>query len=65
MAKLKTRKGAKKRFKLTASGKVKRKRGYLRHILSSKSRKQKRHLRGSAILESVDTKGIKRLLPYG
>lgn len=65
MPKLKTRRGAKKRFKLTATGKVKRKRAYLRHILSGKTRTQKRHLRSSAILENVDAKGIKRLLPYG
>lgn len=65
MAKLKTRRGANKRFRLTATGKIKRKRGYLRHILSSKTRKQKRHLRAAAILAKADTKGIKRLLPYG
>ncbi len=65
MPKLKTKKGAKKRFKLTASGKVKRKRAYLRHILSSKTRRQKRHLRGPAIVDAVDAPAIKRMLPYG
>src|SRR5207248_371212 len=45
MPKMKTRRGAAKRFKLTATGKVKRRRGYLRHILSSKTRKQKRDFR--------------------
>ncbi|MBI4224284.1 MAG: 50S ribosomal protein L35 [Deltaproteobacteria bacterium] len=65
MPKMKTRRGARKRFRLTASGKIKRKRGYLRHILSSKTRRQKRRLRSSAILENVDARGIRRLLPYG
>jgi len=63
MPKLKTRRGAAKRFKLTATGKVKRSRGYLRHMLSSKTRKQKRHLRKSAIVHKADERAIKRLLP--
>lgn len=65
MPKLKTKRGARKRFKLTATGKVKRKKAYLRHILTSKGSKQKRQLRGSALLEKCDAKGVKRLLPYG
>ena len=65
MPKLKTSKGAKKRFKLTASGKVKRRKAYLRHILTSKAKKQKRQLRQSAILETGDANLIKQLLPYG
>ena len=65
MPKMKTNKGARKRFKLTAKGKVKRKRAYLRHILSSKSRRQKRHLRHNAIMADVDAPAIKKLLPYG
>lgn len=65
MPKLKTNRGAKKRFKLTASGKVKRKRAYLRHILSSKTRRQKRGLRHSALVSAADAPAIKRLLPYG
>ena len=65
MPKQKTHKGARKRFKLTAKGKVKHKRAYLRHILSSKAKGQKRHLRHSAVLNKVDAPGIKRLLPYG
>ena len=44
MPKMKTKRGAAKRFKFTASGKVKRSRAYLRHILTHKTRKQKRHL---------------------
>ena len=65
MPKLKTNKGARKRFKLTAKGKVKRKKAYLRHILSTKSRRQKRHLRHGALVADVDAPAIKRLLPYG
>ncbi|OGQ04721.1 MAG: 50S ribosomal protein L35 [Deltaproteobacteria bacterium RIFCSPLOWO2_01_44_7] len=65
MPKLKTNKGARKRFKLTAKGKVKHKRAYLRHILGCKSRRQKRHLRKASILGECDAPSIRRLLPYG
>lgn len=64
MPKIKTRRGTAKRFKLTSSGKVKRKRAYLRHILSTKTRKQKRRLRQSAIVDATNVKAIKRLIPY-
>ncbi len=64
MPKLKTSRGAAKRFKITAKGKVKRRRGYLRHILSTKTRKQKRRLRKAAIVDKSNEKAIKRLLPY-
>ncbi len=62
MPKMKTRKGAAKRFKATKSGKVKRKRSKLRHILTSKSTKQKRHLRAKGYVSKADEKGVKRLL---
>ena len=65
MPKLKTKRGAAKRFKLTASGKVKRRRGYLRHILTHKTRKQKRRLGASTLVHPTTEKAIKRLLPYG
>ncbi len=64
MPKLKTNRGAAKRFKKTASGKIRHKRAYLRHILSTKSRKQKRRLRSSGVVDKTDAKRIKRLLPY-
>ena len=64
MPKIKTSRGAAKRFKLTAKGKVKRSRGYLRHILSSKTRKQKRRLRKATLVHKSNEKAIKRLLPY-
>ncbi len=64
MPKIKTKRGAAKRFKVTGSGKVKRARGYRRHILTAKSRKKKRHLRAPAIISPANEKAIKRLLPY-
>ena len=51
MPKLKTRRGAAKRFSITAKGKVKRRRGFLRHILTSKTSKQKRHLRRRTLVD--------------
>lgn len=65
MAKLKTNRAAHKRFKVTASGKIKRKRAFLRHILNSKSKKRKRQLRRGAYVHTADQKEIRRLLPYG
>jgi large subunit ribosomal protein L35 len=64
MPKIKTRRGAAKRFRITAKGRVKRRHGFLRHILSSKTRKQKRRLRRPAIVDPSNEKAIKRLLPY-
>ena len=65
MPKLKTNKGAAKRFKTTAKGKIKRKKAYLRHMLSAKTTKQKRRLRASGFVSAVDLRAIKQLLPYG
>jgi len=63
MPKMKTHKGAKKRFKITGSGKVKRMRAFKSHILTKKSFKRKRHLRQSAIIQTNgEAKNIKRLL---
>jgi large subunit ribosomal protein L35 len=64
MPKIKTRRGTAKRFKVTGTGKVKRKRAYLRHQLSAKTRKQKRHLRQSAVVDATNVSAIKRLIPY-
>lgn len=64
MPKLKTHRGAAKRFSLTGTGKVKRNKAYASHILTKKTRKRKRNLRKSAILDKRDTKGIKKLIPY-
>ena len=62
MAKLKTISGAKKRFTLTGTGKVKRKHAYHSHILTKKTKKQKRNLDHFAILDKVDVKRVKELL---
>lgn len=62
MPKMKTNRGAAKRFKKTAKGKIKHKKGYLRHILTKKSGKRKRKLRKAGYVSKVDEKRIKRLL---
>jgi large subunit ribosomal protein L35 len=64
MPKLKTHSGAKKRFNLTKSGKVKRAHAFKRHILTKKSTKLKRGLRKSTIADSTNAKVIKLLIPY-
>ena len=63
MPKMKTHKGAKKRFKITGSGKVKRMRAFKSHILTKKSSKRKRHLRRATTIQTPgEAKNIKRLL---
>lgn len=62
MPKMKTNSGAKKRFVLTGSGKIKRKHAYLRHILTKKGTKQKRNLSKSALVHDSNVKAIKELL---
>ena len=62
MAKLKTNSGAKKRFTLTGSGKIKRKHAYHSHILTKKTKKQKRNLDHFAILDRADEVGVKEML---
>ncbi|MFH1540612.1 MAG: 50S ribosomal protein L35 [Elusimicrobiota bacterium] len=64
MPKLKSHSGAKKRFFLTATGKIKRKKQGARHILTGKSPNRMRHLKKAATLNKVDTKMIKTILPY-
>jgi large subunit ribosomal protein L35 len=64
MPKMKTKRGAAKRFKVTGSGKVKRARGYRRHILTTKSPKRKRQLRHGALVAPADERAVKALLPY-
>jgi large subunit ribosomal protein L35 len=65
MPKLKTHKGAAKRFRTTATGKVKRGHSHARHILTSKTTKRKRHLDIDALVSESDEDRIKRMLPYG
>lgn len=64
MPKLKTNRGAAKRFKLTASGKVKRSNAFANHILTHKTTARKRTLRKGGLVAKVDEKNIKRLIPY-
>ena len=62
MAKLKTNSGAKKRFALTGTGKIKRKHAYHSHILTKKTKTQKRNLDHFALVHPVDVKRVKELL---
>ncbi len=62
MPKIKTNSGAKKRFALTGSGKIKRKHAFKSHILTKKTKKQKRNLTHSGLIASVDQNGVKSLL---
>lgn len=62
MPKQKTNSGAKKRFKKTGSGRIKRKRAFHSHILTKKSPKRKRRLRSSDLVDAVDEPRIKKLL---
>jgi large subunit ribosomal protein L35 len=64
MPKLKSNRGAAKRFKATASGRFKRKKSYLRHILTKKNRKRKRNLRQSGMVSEQDQGRVRGMLPY-
>ncbi len=65
MPKVKTKRGAAKRFRFTGSGKIRRRRAYLRHILSNKNRKQKRKLGQATTVSPADQPAVRRMLPYG
>ena len=62
MPKMKTKPGAKKRFTLTGSGKIKRKHAYKSHILTKKTKKQKRRLTNTGLVHKTDEARIKKLL---
>lgn len=62
MPKMKTKSGAKKRFKLTASGKIKRSSAFRSHILTSKTTKRKRKLRTGKLVDKADEKQVKAML---
>ncbi len=64
MPKIKTHRGAAKRFSLTKSGKIKRAKAYKRHILNKKSTKRKRNLRQGTFVDATEVKNIKQLIPY-
>ncbi len=65
MPKLKTHKGAAKRFKFTATGKIKRSKSHARHILTKKSAKRKRNLDIDTLVSDADQKRVEQMLPYG
>jgi large subunit ribosomal protein L35 len=64
MPKIKTNRGAAKRFKRTASGRFKRTQSHHRHILTKKSTKRKRQLRSGSMIADCDTAAITRMMPY-
>lgn len=64
MPKLKTKRAAAKRFKFTASGKVKHRKAFRSHILGGKDRKRKRQLRAPGYVDDTNLKAVKKLLPY-
>jgi large subunit ribosomal protein L35 len=64
MPKLKTHRGAAKRFSVTGTGKIKRSRANTSHILTPKTTKRKRNLRKSAILDQTCEKAMRKLIPY-
>lgn len=65
MPKMKTNSSAKKRFKLTGTGKIARKQAYKRHILTKKTTKQKRNLTGTALVHESDMGNVLRMLCLG
>ena len=64
MPKIKTHSGAKKRFSLTGTGRVKRAKAYKSHILNKKTTKRKRNLRKGTYIADCEAKNVKKLIPY-
>ncbi len=64
MPKMKTKSGAKKRFRVRGSGSIKRSQAFKRHILTKKSTKTKRQLRGSTAVHSANLDSVKAMMPY-
>ena len=64
MPKIKTNRGAAKRFRKTGTGKIRRNKAFTSHILTKKSTKRKRGLRQSEIVDPANYKGIRKILPY-
>ena len=64
MPKIKTNRAAAKRFRVTGTGEIKRNKGFKRHILSSKGKKRKRHLRNATLVAAVEARNIRQLIPY-
>ena len=64
MSKLKTKKAAAKRFKVTGTGKLKRMKAYKSHILTKKTTTRKRNLRKATMTDATNVKTMKKILPY-
>ena len=64
MPKMKTHRGAAKRFSVTGSGLIKRNHAYKSHILTKKSQKRKRNLRKSILMDPADAQRVVKLIPY-
>lgn len=64
MPKIKTHSGAKKRFKLTKNGKVKRAHAFKSHILNKKTTKRKRNLRQTVVADVTNVAAVKKMIPY-
>ena len=64
MPKIKSNRGAMKRFRVTGKGKIKRNKGFKGHLLSSKGKKRKRNLRQGALVSEAEQKNIRKLIPY-
>jgi large subunit ribosomal protein L35 len=62
--KIKSNRGAMKRFRVTGSGKIKRNKGFKSHLLSSKGKKRKRKLRQGTTVAAVEQRNIRKLIPY-
>ena len=65
MPKMKTKSSLKRRFRVTASGKIKGNHAYKRHMLGNKSQKMKRNARGTMVLAPADQKIVRKFMPYG
>lgn len=64
MPKLKTNRGAAKRFKVTGKGKIVRSKAYASHILTKKTRKKKRNLRKDGLVDQSNIASVKKMIPY-
>jgi large subunit ribosomal protein L35 len=64
MPKIKSHRGAAKRFKKTATGKFLRSKAFKRHILTSKPKQRKRHLKGTEVVDAADRARLRKMLPY-
>jgi large subunit ribosomal protein L35 len=64
MPKMKTKSGAAKRFRVRAGGSIKRGQAFKRHILTKKTTKNKRHLRGSVAVHDSNVKSVRAMMPY-